>query len=128
MGPRVGVSREEKRRMEVKRQNRTPVPIKVSVSFEERTAAESVVFVWLRWDKSILSREEGRIRRGRAPRDADRAPKHAEDHCRDADECRTTERTLCTKDDMFARAYVPRRFPDFLRVVDVSLDWGEDKA
>lgn len=32
--------------------------IKVSVSFVERTAAERLVFAWLRGDKSILSREE----------------------------------------------------------------------
>lgn len=40
----------------------------------------------------------------------------------------TTERTLCTQDDLFARAYVPSTLSGLLRVVDVSLDWGEDET
>ena len=40
----------------------------------------------------------------------------------------TTERTLCTQDDMFSRAYVPSTLSGLLRVVDVSLDWGEDET
>ena len=40
----------------------------------------------------------------------------------------TTERTLCTQDDLFARAYVPPTLSGLLRVVDVSLDWGEDET
>ena len=38
----------------------------------------------------------------------------------------TTERTLCTQDDLFSRAYVPSTLSGLLRVVDVSLDWGEN--
>ena len=40
----------------------------------------------------------------------------------------TTERTLCTQDDLFSRAYVPSTLSGLLRVVDVSLDWGEDET
>ena len=55
--------------------------IKVSVSFVERTAAERLVFAWLRGDKSILSREA--YRAGRRV-----------DACRDADECGRHKRPL----------------------------------
>ena len=40
----------------------------------------------------------------------------------------TTERSLCTQDDLFSRAYVPSTLSGLLRVVDVSLDWGEDET
>ena len=40
----------------------------------------------------------------------------------------TPERTLCTQDDLFSRAYVPSTLSGLLRVVDVSLDWGEDET
>lgn len=85
--------------------------IKVSVSFVERTAAERLVFAWLRGDKSILSREEyGAEILVVTQTSADG----------------TSARSLCTQDDLFARAYVPSMLSGLLRVVDVSLDWGEN--
>lgn len=98
--------------------------IKVSVSFVERTAAERLVFAWLREDKSILSRKEYA---------ADALPETltAPDGASmlvvtqtSADG--TSARSLCTQDDLFARAYVPSMLSGLLRVVDVSLDWGEN--
>ena len=98
--------------------------IKVSVSFVERTAAERLVFAWLRVDKSILSREEYA---------ADALPETltAPDGASmlvvtqtSADG--TSARSLCTQDDLFARAYVPSMLSGLLRVVDVSLDWGKE--
>lgn len=98
--------------------------IKVSVSFVERTAAERLVFAWLRGDKSILSREEY---------GADELPETltAPDGAEilvvtqtSADG--TSARSLCTQDDLFARAYVPSTLSGLLRIVDVSLDWGEN--
>lgn len=125
MGAHVGVSREES--VEWKVNGRTERrSIKVSVTFEERTAAERLVFVWLRGDKSILSREEY---------GADALPETltAPDGASmlvvtqtSADG--TSTRTLCTQDDLFARAYVPPTLSGLLRVVDVSLDWGEDET
>ena len=38
----------------------------------------------------------------------------------------TSARSLCTQDGLFARAYVPSTLSGLLRVVDVSLDWGEN--
>ena len=98
--------------------------IKVSVSFVERTAAERLVFAWLRGDKSILSREEY---------GADALPETLAEP--DGAEILvvtqtsadgTSARSLCTQDDLFARAYVPSMLSGLLRVVDVSLDWGEN--
>ena len=98
--------------------------IKVSVSFVEHTAAERLVFVWLRGDKSILSREAY---------GADALPETltAPDGASmlvvtqtSADG--TSARSLCTQDDLFARAYVPSMLSGLLRVVDVSLDWGKE--
>ena len=100
--------------------------IKVSVSFVERTAAERLVFAWLRGDKSILSREEY---------GADALPETltAPDGASmlvvtqtSADG--TSTRSLCTQDDLFARAYVPSTLSGLLRIVDVSLDWGENET
>ena len=98
--------------------------IKVSVSFVERTAAERLVFAWLRGDKSILSREEY---------GADALPETlaAPDGAEILVVTRTSAdgtsaRSLCTQDDLFARAYVPSMLSGLLRVVDVSLDWGEN--
>ena len=100
--------------------------IKVSVSFVAHTAAESVEFVWMDSDKNVLSR---------AAYAADAlpemlvAPEHAAllvTAMQSVDG--TTERTLCTQDDLFARAYVPSTLSGLLRVVDVSLDWGEDET
>ena len=98
--------------------------IKVSVSFVERTAAERLVFAWLRGDKSILSREEYGA-------DALPGTLAAPDGAEilvvtqtSADG--TSARSLCTQDDLFARAYVPSMLSGLLRVVDVSLDWGEN--
>ena len=112
MGPHVGVSREES--VEWKVNGRTERrSIKVSVSFVEHTAAERLVFVWLRGDKSILSREEyGAEILVVTQTSADG----------------TSARSLCTQDDLFARAYVPSTLSGLLRVVDVSLDWGEDET
>lgn len=100
--------------------------IKVSVSFAAYTAAESVEFVWMDSDKNVLSRAEYA---------ADALPETlaAPDGASmlvvtqtSADG--TSARSLCTQDDLFARAYVPSTLSGLLRVVDVSLDWGEDKT
>ena len=98
--------------------------IKVSVPFVERTAAERLVFAWLRGDKSILSREEYGAD---ALPETLAAPDGAEILVvtqTSADG--TSARSLCTQDDLFARAYVPSMLSGLLRVVDVSLDWGEN--
>ena len=123
MGPRVGVSREES--VEWKVNGRTERrSIKVSITFEEHTAAESVEFVWMDSDKNVLSR---------AKYAADALPETltAPDGASmlvvtqtSADG--TSARSLCTQDDLFARAYVPSTLSGLLRVVDVSLDWGEN--
>ena len=100
--------------------------IKVSVSFVERTAAESVDFVWMDSDKNVLSRAEYAAD---ALPETLAAPEHAAllvTAMQSVDG--TTERTLCTQDDLFARAYVPSTLSGLLRVVDVSLDWGEDET
>lgn len=98
--------------------------IKVNVSFAAYTAAERLVFAWLRGDKSILSREAY---------GADALPETltAPDGASmlvvtqtSADG--TSARSLCTQDDLFARAYVPSTLSGLLRIVDVSLDWGEN--
>lgn len=97
--------------------------IKVSVSFVERTAAERLVFAWLRGDKSILSREEYGAD---ALPETLTAPDGAEMLVvtqTSADG--TSARSLCTQDDLFARAYVPSTLSGLLRVVDIPLDWGE---
>lgn len=100
--------------------------IKVSVSFAAYTAAESVDFVWMDGDKNVLSR---------AAYAADALPETlaAPDGASmlvvtqtSADG--TSARSLCTQDDLFARAYVPSTLSGLLRVVDVSLDWGEDET
>ena len=100
--------------------------IKVSVSFAAHTAAESVEFVWMDSDKNVLSRAEYAAD---ALPETLAAPDGAEilvvTQTR-ADG--TSARTLCTQDDMFARAYVPSTLSGLLRVVDVSLDWGEDET
>ncbi len=123
IGAHVGVSREES--VEWKVNGRTERrSIKVSVTFAEHTAAESVDFVWMDSDKNVLSR---------AAYAADALPETltAPDGASmlvvtqtSADG--TSARSLCTQDDLFARAYVPSTLSGLLRVVDVSLDWGED--
>lgn len=98
--------------------------IKVNVSFVAYTAAESVDFVWMDSDKNVLSR---------AAYAADALPETltAPDGASmlvvtqtSADG--TSARSLCTQDDLFARAYVPSTLSGLLRIVDVSLDWGEN--
>ncbi len=98
--------------------------IKVSVSFAAHTAAESVDFVWMDSDKNVLSRAEYAAD---ALPETLAAPEHAAllvTAMQSVDG--TTERTLCTQDDLFSRAYVPSMLSGLLRVVDVSLDWGEN--
>ena len=123
IGAHIGVSREESGEWKVNGRTERR-SIKVSVSFEEHTAAERLVFVWLRGDKSILSREEY---------GADALPETltAPDGASmlvvtqtSADG--TSARSLCAQDDLFARAYVPSMLSGLLRVVDVSLDWGKE--
>ena len=100
--------------------------IKVSVSFAAYTAAESVEFVWMDSDKNVLSRA---AYAADALPETLAAPEHAAllvTAMQSVDG--TTERTLCTQDDLFARAYVPSTLSGLLRVVDVSLDWGEDET
>lgn len=100
--------------------------IKVSVSFAAHTATESVEFVWMDSDKNVLSRAEYAAD---ALPETLAAPEHAAllvTAMQSVDG--TTERTLCTQDDLFARAYVPSTLSGLLRVVDVSLDWGEDET
>ena len=100
--------------------------IKVNVSFAAYTAAESVDFVWMDSDKNVLSRA---AYAAEALPETLTAPEHAALlivtlHNADG----RTVRTLCTQDDMLARAYVPSALSGLLRVVDVSLDWGENEA
>ena len=100
--------------------------IKVSVSFAAHTAAESVGFVWMDSEKNVLSRA---AYAADALPETLAAPEHAAllvTAMQSVDG--TTERTLCTQDDLFARAYVPSTLSGLLRVVDVSLDWGEDET
>ena len=100
--------------------------IKVSVSFVERSATESVNFVWMDSEKNVLSRAEYAAD---ALPETLAAPEHAAllvTVMQSVDG--TTERSLCTQDDLFARAYVPSTLSGLLRVVDVSLDWGEDET
>lgn len=100
--------------------------IKVSVSFAAYTAAESVEFVWMDSDKNVLSRAEYAAD---ALPETLAAPEHAAllvTAMQSVDG--TTERSLCTQDDLFSRAYVPSTLSGLLRVVDVSLDWGEDET
>lgn len=100
--------------------------IKVNVSFAAYTAAESVDFVWMDSDKNVLSRAEYAAD---ALPETLAAPEHAAllvTVMQSVDG--TTERSLCTQDDLFARAYVPSTLSGLLRVVDVSLDWGEDET
>lgn len=100
--------------------------IKVSVSFAAYTAAESVEFVWMDSDKNVLSRA---AYAADALPETLAAPEHAAllvTAMQSVDG--TTERSLCTQDDLFSRAYVPSTLSGLLRVVDVSLDWGEDET
>lgn len=100
--------------------------IKVSVSFAAHTSAESVEFVWMDSEKNVLSRA---AYAADALPETLAAPEHAAllvTAMQSVDG--TTERTLCTQDDLFARAYVPSTLSGLLRVVDVSLDWGEDET
>lgn len=100
--------------------------IKVNVSFAAYTAAESVDFVWMDSDKNVLSRA---AYAAEALPETLTAPEHAAllvTVMQSVDG--TTERSLCTQDDLFARAYVPSTLSGLLRVVDVSLDWGEDET
>lgn len=100
--------------------------IKVSVSFAAHTAAESVEFVWMDSDKNVLSRA---AYAADALPETLTAPEHAAllvTAMQSVDG--TSARTLCTQDDLFARAYVPPTLSGLLRVVDVSLDWGEDET
>ena len=100
--------------------------IKVSVSFAAYTAAESVDFVWMDSDKNVLSRA---AYAADALPETLAAPEHAAllvTAMQSVDG--TSARTLCTQDDLFARAYVPSTLSGLLRVVDVSLDWGEDET
>lgn len=100
--------------------------IKVSVSFAAHTAAESVDFVWMDSDKNVLSRA---AYAADALPETLAAPEHAAllvTAMQSVDG--TSARTLCTQDDLFARAYVPSTLSGLLRVVDVSLDWGEDET
>ena len=100
--------------------------IKVSVSFAAHTAAESVEFVWMDSDKNVLSRTGYAAD---ALPETLAAPEHAAllvTAMQSVDG--TSARTLCTQDDLFSRAYVPSTLSGLLRVVDVSLDWGEDET
>lgn len=100
--------------------------IKVSVSFAAYTAAESVNFVWMDSEKNVLSRAEYAAD---ALPETLAAPEHAAllvTAMQSVDG--TSARTLCTQDDLFSRAYVPSTLSGLLRVVDVSLDWGEDET
>ena len=100
--------------------------IKVSVSFVEHTAAESVNFVWMDSEKNVLSRAEYAAD---ALPETLAVPEHAAllvTVMQSVDG--TTERSLCTQDDLFARAYVPSTLSGLVRVVDVSLDEGEDET
>ena len=107
MGPRVGVSREES--VEWKVNGRTERrSIKVSITFEEHTAAESVEFVWMDSDKNVLSRAEYAAD---ALPETLAAPEHAAllvtaMQSVDGTTERTLCRTICSPEPM-----CPRRFP-----------------
>lgn len=124
-GDGFGLSRSETHSWTLngKKQSRT---VSVSVSFAAYTATESVEFVWMDSDKNVLSR---------AAYAADALPETltAPDGASmlvvtqtSADG--TSARSLCAQDDLFSRAYVPSTLSGLLRVVDVSLDWGEDET
>lgn len=124
-GDGFGLSRSETHSWTLngKKQSRT---VSVSVSFAAYTATESVEFVWMDSDKNVLSR---------AAYAADALPETltAPDGASmlvvtqtSADG--TSARSLCAQDDLFARAYVPSMLSSLLRVVNVSLDWGEDET
>lgn len=124
-GDGFGLSRSETHSWTLngKKQSRT---VSVSVSFAAHTAAESVDFVWMDSDKNVLSRA---AYAADALPETLAAPEHAAllvTAMQSVDG--TTERSLCTQDDLFARAYVPSTLSGLLRVVDVSLDWGEDET
>lgn len=124
-GDGFGLSRSETHSWTLngKKQSRT---VSVSVSFAAYTATESVEFVWMDSDKNVLSRA---AYAADALPETLAAPEHAAllvTAMQSVDG--TTERTLCTQDDLFARAYVPSTLSGLLRVVDVSLDWGEDET
>lgn len=124
-GDGFGLSRSETHSWTLngKKRSRT---VSVSVSFAAHTAAESVDFVWMDSDKNVLSRA---AYAADALPETLAAPEHAAllvTAMQSVDG--TTERTLCTQDDLFARAYVPPTLSGLLRVVDVSLDWGEDET
>lgn len=124
-GDGFGLSRSETHSWTLngKKQSRT---VSVSVSFAAHTAAESVDFVWMDSDKNVLSRA---AYAADALPETLAAPEHAAllvTAMQSVDG--TTERTLCTQDDLFSRAYVPSTLSGLLRVVDVSLDWGEDET
>ena len=124
-GDGFGLSRSETHSWTLngKKQSRT---VSVSASLEAHTAAESVDFVWMDSDKNVLARA---AYAADALPETLAAPEHAAllvTAMQSVDG--TTERTLCTQDDLFARAYVPSTLSGLLRVVDVSLDWGEDET
>lgn len=85
--------------------------IKVSVSFVERTAAERLVFAWLREDKSILSRKEYAAD---ALPETLTAPDGAsmlvvtQTSADGTSAARSAHRTICSPEPMF-----PRCFPAF---------------
>ena len=124
-GDSFGLSRSETHSWTLngKKQSRT---VSVSASLEAHTTAESVDFIWMDSDKNVLSRA---AYAADALPDALTAPDGASMLVvtqTSADG--TSARSLCTQDDLFARAYVPSMLSGLLRVVDVSLDWGEDEA
>lgn len=106
-----------------KKQSRT---VSVSASLEAHTAAESAAFVWMDGEKNVLSRAE-------YPADAIpealSAPEGAELLVvtkKNADG--TLDRALFTAEDMSAEVYVPSALSGLLRVVYVTLEWGESMA
>lgn len=124
-GDSFGLSRSETHSWTLngKKQSRT---VSVSVSFEAHTAAESAAFVWMDGKKNVLSR-------GEYPADAIpealSAPEGAELLVvtkKNADG--TLDRVLFTAEDMSAEVYVPSALSGFLRVVYVTLEWGESMA
>lgn len=98
----------------------------MSASLETHTAAESAAFVWMDGEKNVLSRAE-------YPADAIpealSAPEGAELLVvtkKNADG--TLDRALFTAKDMSAEVYVPSALSGLLRVVYVTLEWGESMA
>ena len=94
----------------------------IKVAFHSRrTRRQNRRIVWMDSEKNVLSRAHTR-----RPASPERRWPHPSMRRFSSRRCRvdgTTERTLCTQDDLFARTYVPSTLPDFCALSMLSLDW-----